>query len=80
MYVDGLEISLTFSVATAKGAWIAALAGAASPATMVVAGAAPRYYAPYMTLGFSGLLDEIVVWDEALSASDIDAIYHSTEV
>lgn len=74
-YIDGVSSALTFSDQVDKTAWLSSLSGA----SMVVVGAAPRYYSPYMALGFYGLLDEITLWDEALSADDVDAIYHSTE-
>jgi hypothetical protein len=79
LYIDGEKQTVTFEYFLDKRAWIAALAGASSPASMLVVGGAPRYYFPNMTLGFSGLLDEITLWDEPLSAASVDSIYHSVE-
>jgi hypothetical protein len=80
-YLDGAEIPLSFSGPSGdRGAWIPRIIAASSPANSVLVGAAPRDYFPYMALGFSGWLDEITLWDEALSASDVDDIYHSPEV
>ena len=72
IYVNGTALPLTFSQANDKTAWMTALLSADSPATKFFVGGAPRYYSPYMALGFSGQFDELTVWDQALSGVTIE--------
>lgn len=75
VYINGSSSLLTFSIGSSvsKRLWLADLTTSANPPDRVVLGGAPRYFAPYVALGFSGHLDELVIWDEALSGSDVES-------
>ena len=75
LYVNGALKAVTFSTSTDLTAWTSELAIASSPPDRIVVGSAPRYNTPFMSLGFSGYFDELSVWDEALSASDVSTFY-----
>jgi len=75
IYVNGAVQGVSFSTSTDLTAWTSSFATAESPPDRIIVGAAPRYNAPFMTLGFSGYLDELSIWDEALSASDVSTLY-----
>lgn len=79
VYVDGVPAALTFSADVDRAAWTGDALAASSPADRVVVGGAPRHYAPFVALGFSGTLDEITVWDAALSGGAILAEFAKGE-
>lgn len=79
IYVNGASKAVTFSTSTDLTAWTSSLVFPSyySPneSGRVVVGAAPRYNTPFMSLGFSGYFDNLSIWDEALSASDVSSFY-----
>ena len=70
-YINGVLSVLTYATSLDRTAWLATLSSATTPADKVVIGGAPRYYSPFMALGFSGQMDELTVWENALSASSV---------
>jgi len=71
IYVDGAQVALNYTVNIDNSTWLSSLLNATSPADRLIIGGAPRYYSPFVALGFSGQIDELTVWDNALSASTI---------
>lgn len=79
VYINGLATTLIYSVNTAKSMWLPNLFSSVYPADRLVVGGAPRYYSPFMAVGFSGQIDEIMMWDEALSSYSAMAEYDKME-
>jgi len=78
-YVNGTAAAMSFSVDVDRTAWIGDAVAADSPADRVFLGGAPRPYSPYVALGFSGVLDEVVLWDAPLSGSAVLAEFAKAE-
>ena len=70
-FVNGLSIGLTFVTSTDKTAWISDILECSNPVDRIIVGGAPRYYQPFITLGFSGQLDELTLWDVALDSASV---------
>lgn len=65
VYINGMAMALNYNVDNDKSAWLSDLISADN----VFIGGTSRYYYPLMTIGFSGYIDEITIWDETLSES-----------
>lgn len=79
VYINGLATMLTYSVNTVKSMWLPVFFFPVYYANRLVVGGAPRYYSPFMAVGFSGQIDEIMIWDEALSSRAAMAEYDKME-
>jgi hypothetical protein len=69
VYINGSPVILSYTTTTAKSVWLSGMFSSDYKPDRFVVGGAPRYYSPFMAIGFSGQIDEIMIWDEALSAS-----------
>jgi len=81
VYINGISSALTFTVGTAlnKTKWMVDLLSSSNPVDRFIIGGAPRHFSPYIAVGFSGQIDELLIWDTTLSASDIESEYLKME-
>jgi hypothetical protein len=79
IYINGTEDTASFLEFANKKIWMNDITSATNSADRIVVGGAPRVFSPLIALGFSGFLDEVIVWNTPLSALDISDAYGSME-
>jgi len=75
LFINGYEVNTKLKVLNLSSDWFSYLFDAVSPPTKICVGAAPRVHSPFMALGLFAILDEIKVWNEALTQRDIQEHY-----
>jgi hypothetical protein len=80
LFINGVE-NWTMVQSVSKSRWLKDIFSDSVPADRLIVGGVPRYYQPYIALGFNGQMDEINIWDVPLSAGRIlDIIESSSSV
>lgn len=79
VYINGVSSALTYSIDVDRTAWVDSAMAATHPASRMMIGGAPRPYSPYISLGFSGIMDEIILWDAPLSEYAATAEFEKAE-
>jgi len=80
IYVNGNLTTLSYTNTTDKTIWLSNVLLACNKTGSLIVGGAPRYYSPFIAVGFSGKVDEIIILDEALSIAAAVDVYEKMEM
>ena len=74
-YINGTQVDTKMNTSNQISYWFSSFLDAKSSPTRISIGAVPRHYSPFMALGLFAFMDEIKIWEKAISSSDIQKDY-----